>query len=219
MSTADHDPFTAPDFDRCALVTIDVQRDTLDGQPFEIPGTSAVLPRIAALAAAFRNAHRPVIHVLRLYQPDGSNAELCRKTPLQQGLSLVVAGTPGRLLAPGMLASDAQPDDHRLLFGELQPVGPTEWLMYNPRWGAFHKTPLEQHLRDLGVSTVVLAGCNFPNCVRATLYEATARDFRVVAISDGISNFDDKGWREIEVLGIVVRSATECAAALPRRGI
>ena len=41
------DTYTSPDYDRAALVTIDVQRDTLDGQPFEIPGMSQALPHIA----------------------------------------------------------------------------------------------------------------------------------------------------------------------------
>jgi hypothetical protein len=36
--------YTEPDFGSIALITIDVQRDTLDGQPHEIRGTSAALP-------------------------------------------------------------------------------------------------------------------------------------------------------------------------------
>jgi hypothetical protein len=36
-----------------ALITIDVQADTLDGQPLEIAGTSAALPRMAELCSAF----------------------------------------------------------------------------------------------------------------------------------------------------------------------
>lgn len=37
------DPHTAPDFTAAALITIDTQRDVLDGGPFEVPGTSAAL--------------------------------------------------------------------------------------------------------------------------------------------------------------------------------
>ena len=37
------DPYLAPDFASVALVTIDTQQDTLDGQPFEVPGTSDAL--------------------------------------------------------------------------------------------------------------------------------------------------------------------------------
>ena len=35
--------------------------------------------------------------------------------------------------------------------------------------------------RALGVDTIVVAGCNLPNCPRATLFEASERDFRTVA--------------------------------------
>ena len=51
--------------ERAALLTIDTQNDTLDGQPLEIPGTSQVLPNIAALCGAFR-AGAPIIHIVRL---------------------------------------------------------------------------------------------------------------------------------------------------------
>ena len=47
---------TAPEWGKAALVTIDVQVDTLDGQPLEVPGTSAALPAMAELCAAARSA-------------------------------------------------------------------------------------------------------------------------------------------------------------------
>lgn len=37
--------YTEPDLKAAALITIDTQRDTLDGQLLEIPGTSAILPK------------------------------------------------------------------------------------------------------------------------------------------------------------------------------
>ncbi len=64
------DTFTRPEYDRAALITINVQNDTLDGGPFEIPGTSAILPRIGDLCRAFRQAGRPIVHVIRIYTPD-----------------------------------------------------------------------------------------------------------------------------------------------------
>ena len=76
------DPYLAPDFASVALVTIDTQRDTLDGQPFEVPGTSDALPHMQRLVEAFRAAARPVVHVVRLYQPDGRNVDPCRRRPL-----------------------------------------------------------------------------------------------------------------------------------------
>ena len=207
--------WTDPQFDHVALLTIDVQRDTLDGEPFEIPGTSQALPAISQLARAFREFQRPIVHVMRIYLPDGSNAELCRRNALAGGQQLFLSGSPGRLVASEVLPEHApEPDDARLLTGELQPIGPTEWYLYKSRWGAFYKTGLQAHLNKLGVTTIVLAGCNFPNCVRAAVYEASERDFRVVAISDGISNFTEHGWQELRTIGINAMSVSECITNL-----
>src|SRR5690606_37778357 len=68
------DEYTSPEFPRSALLTIDMQRDFLPA----VAGTAEVLPAIRQLTAAFRATGRPIVHVVRLYLPDGSNADLCR---------------------------------------------------------------------------------------------------------------------------------------------
>ena len=67
--------YTAPEFDESTLVTIDVQRDVLEGQPLEVPGSSAAADAIGRLADCFRAAGRPIVHMVRLYERDGSNVE------------------------------------------------------------------------------------------------------------------------------------------------
>ena len=74
MESRPHE-LTAPQWARAALITIDTQCDTLDGQPFEIPGTSAVLPRMRELIEVFRAAGQPIIHIVRIYRPDGANVD------------------------------------------------------------------------------------------------------------------------------------------------
>ncbi len=44
------DAFVMPHYPTAALLTVDTQIDTLDGQPLEIPGTSEVVPNIAMLS-------------------------------------------------------------------------------------------------------------------------------------------------------------------------
>lgn len=83
-----------------------MQLCTLDGEPFEIPGTTKAVPRIAAVADAFRASHRPIIHVIRLYHPDGSNAELCRCEPLRSGAELALVGSEGRMPVAAILPAD-----------------------------------------------------------------------------------------------------------------
>jgi nicotinamidase-related amidase len=197
--------YTDPEYHRSALITIDVQCDTLDGGSFEVPGTSALLPRIGRLAATFRSRGAPIIHVVRIYKPDGSNVDLCRRDAVHRGASLVIAGSLGSQIAPPLLPSALpQLDSELLLRGGIQEAGSKEWIIYKPRWGAFFQTPLESHLRSLGISTLVFTGCNFPNCPRTSIYEASERDFRIVAIDDAISGLYDRGRAELENIGVMV---------------
>ena len=155
-------------------------------------GDFGILPRIEELTASFRSCGAPIIHIVRLYKPDGSNVDLSRRRLVQEGAQLVIAGSSGSQIAPPILPSSSpQLDPELLLRGGIQEAGSMEWIMYKPRWGAFFETPLESHLRGLGVSTLVFTGCNFPNCPRTSVYEASERDFRVAVISDAISGFYD----------------------------
>ena len=205
------DTYTSPDYDRAALVTIDVQRDTLDGQPFEVPGTSAAVPQIARAVQFFRTRSQPIVHVVRLYRADGTNADPCRRRLIERGSQFVIAGSAGAELARPLLPSrEIALDVDLLLAGELQTIGPAEWIMYKPRWGAFFRTRLEQHLRSLQVSTLVFAGCNFPNCPRASIYEASERDFRIVVLADALSGLYPVGRKELENIGVRIVDTEEC---------
>ena len=115
------DSAIAPHFATSALVTIDTQVDTLDGQPMEIPGTSAVIPNITTLCRAFRDAARPIVHVVRLYLADGSNAEPARRNLVTGSTPVLRPASPGRLLAPGLAPEGAaRLDDDLLLSGQMQ---------------------------------------------------------------------------------------------------
>ena len=200
--------YTTPRYAESALITIDMQRDFLDGQPFAIAGTSAVVPTIRRLVQFFRTKARPIVHVVRLYRADGSNVDISRRDVVERGANLVRPGSLGAELVDALLPDPhVRVDGETLLAGDLQAVGPDEWIMYKPRWGAFFATRLEEHVRRLGISTLVFAGCNFPNCPRTSIYEASERDFRVVAIEDAISGIYEKGRSELAGIGVVVLSA------------
>lgn len=209
--------YLAPDWSTSALVTIDTQVDTLDGHPLEIPGTSAVVPQIAALAAAFRDAGRPVVHVVRLYRSDGSNVDICRRSTVEAGAEFLTPGASGSQLAPGIVEhpSPFELAADELLQGRPQKVGSGEVVIYKPRWGAFYKTPLEDHLRRRGVSTIVFCGCNFPNCPRTSIYEASERDFRLVLAEDAVSGLYDKGREELEEIGVRLMSTAAVVESIP----
>jgi nicotinamidase-related amidase len=207
--------YTAPDFRLSALLTIDTQRDVLDGQPLEVPGTSAALSNMQALAGAFRGAGRPIVHVVRLYQPDGSNVDLCRRRAVEEGARLLYVDSEGAQLAAQLLPDpDIRLDSELLLSGELQDLGEEEFVVYKPRWGAFFQTPLEAHLRARGVSTLVFAGSNFPNCPRTSIYEASERDFRVVVAGDAVSGMYDRGEAELRDIGVSVTRTEQIVTEL-----
>ena len=209
------DPFTAPEYNRAALVTIDVQNDTLDGGPFEVPGTSAILPAIARLGNSFRAAGRPIVHIIRIYTPDGQDADRCRRSSLLAGRQLLLKGSDGRRPANMLLpATDVHIDDDALMAGQIQAVGPQEVLIYKPRWGAFYRTPLKTHLLENGVSTLVFCGCNYPNCPRTSIYQASERDFRVVAAVDAISGIQAVDIDQLEAIGVQCSPAEEICTAL-----
>jgi nicotinamidase-related amidase len=211
---ADHPKpdYTRPDFSAMALITIDVQNDFLDGQPSAIPGTSQALPQMRKVAEAFRRARRPVIHMVRLYQRDGSNAELCRRAAFEKGAAIVCPGTAGAELAAPLLPTRESKLDHDVLLSSaIQRLGPCEWAIFKPRWGAFFQTPLQRHLADLGVTSLAFAGCNFPNCPRTSIYEASERDFRVVLVEDGVSGLYDRGREEMIDIGVTLLTSEQLA--------
>jgi nicotinamidase-related amidase len=210
--------YTAPDYNGVALITIDVQRDcTLPGAPLEIPGTIDLLPKMQKLVRAFRAAQKPIIHVVRLYLADGSNADNCRRRNIELGGKILVPGSDG-----AELMEDLKPepgiklDSANLLMGKLQLVGSKEWIMYKPRWGAFYRTPLEEHLHNMNINTIVMCGCNFPNCPRTTVYEASERDFKIVLVTDAVSQTYKRGLLELEKIGVKLIKTRECLAELAK---
>jgi nicotinamidase-related amidase len=212
------DPYTRPVAESAALLLIDVQRDFLDTPghegPMAVAGTHAVIPAIAKLARAFRQRGLPIVHIVRLYRPDGSNVDLVRRHSIEQGARIAVPCSPGSQIAAEVLSESVELDHELLLAGGLQQIGTAEHVLYKPRWGAFYDTELDRHLRENGGSTVVFAGCNFPNCPRTSIYEASERDFRVVLVSDAVSATYERGIDECRAIGVAVRDAAQTLAWL-----
>jgi nicotinamidase-related amidase len=207
--------YTQPDFRSIALITIDLQTDFLNGGACEIPGTSDVLKPTASVAEAFRVAGLPIVHVVRIYKEDGTNADLCRREAIQNGSSIVLRDSRGAELATALQPhSYTKLDAELLLCGALQEIGPNEWVMYKPRWGAFFQTVLQDHLTNLGITTLAFSGCNFPNCPRTSIYEASERDFRIVLVQDAVSGLYERGIHEMTNIGVELMSSEQLALAV-----
>ena len=199
---------TEPDFGRSALITVDIQNDTLDDQPFGIKGTYEIIPNVKKMLEAYRGKGKAIIHVIRIYKRDGSNADLCRREAISMGRGFLLEDERGAEPVHELLPAERCAIDFpMLLAGGIQKIGKNEVLIYKPRWGAFYKTPLGQYLGRNEIDTLVIAGCNFPNCPRTTIYEASERDFKIVAARDAISGIYELGIRELRNIGVKVLSS------------
>lgn len=202
---------TTPEAAKSLLLTIDVQCDfTLPGAPAEIAGTYAALPNMIRLIEAFRSANRPIAHMIRLYNEDGSNVDLCRREAIASGKRVVAPGSEGSQLVAELAPAGTSLDAPTLLNGHPQRIGDNEWVFYKSRWGAFYQTALGSMISSWKVSTIVVCGCNFPNCPRTSIYEASERDLRIMLVSDAISGLYDQGRRELENIGVVVADTDTC---------
>jgi nicotinamidase-related amidase len=210
--------YLSPECNRVALITLDAQRDFIlpNGQA-SLGGAAAIVPQMQRLAADFRQLGAPIVHMVRLYRCNGSNVDLCRRAQIEAGQRIVMPGTLGAELIDELKSDPAlrlEPD--LLLEGKLQPVGSKEWICYKPRLSAFFQTPLEAHLKSLGISTIVLCGTDFPASPRSSVYAAANRDFRMVLATDAISGASDAGLDELARIGAYLMPTSQLSEWLVR---
>ena len=89
-------------------------------------GTFGIVPKMRQVLHVFRLAGKPIIHAIRIYNPDGSNVDLCRRRAVAElGNKLVIAGTQGAELvdelkpSPPPSSSKTRLNTELLLKGKL----------------------------------------------------------------------------------------------------
>jgi nicotinamidase-related amidase len=210
--------YLAPERERVALITVDAQRDfVLPGSPATVGGAMSTVPAMHRLTDAFRAIGAPIVHTLRLYRCNGSNVDLCHRAAIEAGQRIVMPGTSGAELIDELKPSVGQRLEPELLLdGKLQEIGHREWLCYKSRLSAFFQTPLEDHLKSLGITTIVICGTDFPTSPRSTVYAASNRDFRIVLATDAISGATDAGLDELAQIGVYLMSSEQLLNWLKR---
>lgn len=211
--------YCVPERSSAALLTLSAQRDFLAlGSPVRAHGGERALPAIRCLVEGFRTSGAPVFHALRLYRPDGSNVDACRRQAVEEGMRVFMPGSLGSEILDELKPDPAiRANPELLLGGDMQKIGAGEWLFYRPRWGAFHDTPLESHLRGLGVTTLVICGLSFATGTRATIYESSARDFRTVVVTDALASATEEGVQEMGRMGVYLMTSDACLSWLSSR--
>ncbi len=199
------DEYIQPDYNNIALITIDLQNDfCFPGAVLEIKGTVEIIPYVVQLLKLFRKCKRPIIHIVRLYEEDGSNVDLARRKRIQNGVRAVAPFSEGTELVKDLKPNTMRLDSGMILQGGVQEIASHEFVIYKSRWGAFYNTPLETFLKEKHITTLAFTGCNFPNCPRTSIYEASERDFRIIVIQDAISGIYERGLQELSNIGCEV---------------
>jgi nicotinamidase-related amidase len=158
------------------------------------------LPHVKAAVAAARAACVPVFWVVRQHAADGSDAEVFRRHLFANGKGYCVAGTRGCDLVEGLECVD----------GDTRVV--------KTRFSAFTKTHLEQLLHERGITHLVVAGVQTPNCIRATAFDGLALDFSVTVLSDATASatgfVQDANLYDLRYAGCQVMATSDWAAGL-----
>lgn len=158
---------------RAALLIIDVQYRTVGSRP--MPYWEAIeeyktscgdvawkaVDKLADLVSAFREADLPVLYPYVAPKLAYDAGRLGSKVPAIMNVS------PEGYDFVDKIA----PQDGDILIPKKHP-------------SAFFGTPLTSYLVDLGVDTLVVAGCSTSGCVRGTVVDGFALNYRVIVPED-----------------------------------
>lgn len=156
--------------DTAALLIIDMQNDFVQPEYSScVAGAKATVPNIARVLEWFRKKQLPIFHVVREYREDGSDIEQFRYKKFMENQKYVVPGTYGCEIVE-----------------ELKP-NKGEYRIVKNRFSGFMNTELDLILRRLNVHDLVITGTQYPNCIRATAFDAVALGYQVTILTDATS--------------------------------
>jgi biuret amidohydrolase len=174
------------DFDRVALVCIDMQKDfCLPGGFAEslgdhIENIAPCIPVIAKLQAAFRKCGLPIIHTKECHKPDMSDLPVAKRNRGNPKIKIGDHGRMGRILIDGEEGSDFI---HELApeFGEL--------VISKPGKDTFYRTGFHKYLTTRKITNLVITGVTTEVCVQTTMRCANDRGFDCILIEDGSDSY------------------------------
>lgn len=182
-----------------ALLVIDMQNDFC--QPSSrlfVAGAPGAIPNVVAAVDAFRAAGQPVVFVLRKHRALGCDVDAAR-VPLFIDEPFLVQ-SPGADLVDGLA------------------ICPRDVVVEKRRWSAFFATDLDLVLRRLGITGLVIAGVQTPNCIRSTAVDASALDYAVTVLSDATASatpaVQEANLFDMKNMGIAVTTTQAAVSAL-----
>lgn len=171
---------------RAALVIVDMQNDFLhpDGSfahiaqehpeaSIDMPFLVGTIPHAKRLVAAFRAVGRPIVYVVHVLKPDYSDAAWpfwrLGMAPATGNRTHCVEGTWGAEV-----------------IDELKPCE-GEQVVVKKGFGGFANTALDTILRNMGVTTCVVAGVTTCVCVSNTVRGGVEHNYRMILVSDAVA--------------------------------
>ena len=183
--TAKPGPITV-DFERTALIIIDMQRDFLERGGFgetlgnDVSLLAAAVAQCRGLLAAARRAGLLVIHTREGHRADLSD---CPRAKQERGAPslrigergpmgrILVRGEPGHAIIPQLAPHDADP------------------IIDKPGKGAFYGTNLDLILGNAGIEYLLVCGVTTEVCVNTTVREANDRGYRCIVLADCCASY------------------------------
>ncbi len=157
-----------------ALLIIDMQNDFVgEGAPLLVKNAGKIIGPLRSALDVFRSRHLPVFHVLRVHRSDGSDVEIFRQDIFKK-TPFAIEGTAGAEVIPDLSPKKG------------------EYVIRKVRMSAFMQTELDLVLRTLSVDTVYVTGIQTPNCIRTSVFDAFALNYRTFLIQDAVAAQTDE---------------------------
>jgi biuret amidohydrolase len=200
---------------RTALVIIDMQRDFIEPGGFgetlgnDVSLLEAIVPACRTVLDAWRAAGGQVVHTREAHRPDLSDCPPAKRNRGNPTLRIGDAGPMGRILVAGEPGNQIIP--------ALAPLA-GEIVLDKPGKGAFYATPLEQLLRERGITQLLFMGVTTEVCVQTSMREANDRGFDSLLLEDCTESyfphFKQAALEMIRAQGAIVGWTAPSAALL-----
>ncbi len=170
---------------RTALLVVDMQRSFMDEDAsLRVPQAWDILPSVKKMVDFCRASGIPVVFTEFVVQPELPNL---RCDPFGPEHLMPEPGAPtGWGMPSGNSVIGMQGPENPDTIDELKPQ-PGELVVRGYTLDKFYGTPLDLALRAQDIRHLIFVGMMADLCLLATLFSAAMRDYRCVAIKDGIT--------------------------------
>ena len=160
--------------EKYALLIIDMQNDFVLNEKTAVKGAKHTILAIKNAVQICHEKNIPVYHIIRAYDKDGKNAEIFRREAFKQGNGICIEGTQG-----AEIVSEIKPSEQDI-------------VLIKPRFSAFFATNLHTLLQEKNITHLLIAGTQYPNCIRATAVDALCYDYQTIVLTDCCSAQTDE---------------------------